>query len=110
MTREAVNEQLLLKCEHIANQRRAHIGCFHNVRSCRCEDLKIRNMVQHPHLAKSISDAGWGNFQLILQSKAANQLTKVNPKYTSQRCSGCDTIVKKSLLLEYMIVQIVASS
>ena len=64
------------------------------------EDLKILNMVQNPHLAKSISDAGWGTFQLILQSKAANagkQLTKVNPKYTSQRCSGCDTIVKKSL-------------
>ena len=57
-------------------------------------------MVQHPHFAKSISDAGWGTFQLLLQSKAANagkQLTKVNPKYTSQKCSGCDAIAKKSL-------------
>ena len=62
--------------------------------------MKIGNMVKNHHLAKSISDAAWGNFRLILQSKAANagkQLTKVDPKYTSQRCSGCDTIVAKSL-------------
>ena len=60
----------------------------------------VRNMVKNHHLAKSISDAAWGNFRLILESKAANagkQLTKVDPKYTSQKCSGCDTIVAKSL-------------
>ena len=91
--------------EHIANQRRDfHYKTAHQLflqcEEVAVEDLKILNMVQNPHLAKSISDAGWGTFQLILQSKAANagkQLTKVNPKYTSQRCSGCDTIVKKSL-------------
>ena len=91
--------------EHIANQRRdfhyktAH-QLFSQCEEVAIEDLKIGNMVQNPHLAKSISDAGWGNFQLILQSKAANagkQLKKVNPKYTSQKCSGCDTVVKKSL-------------
>ena len=91
--------------EHIANQRRDfHYKVAHRLFS-QCdevavEDLTVRNMVQHPHLAKSISDAGWGNFQLILQSKAANagkQLTKVDPKYTSQRCSGCEAIAKKSL-------------
>ena len=57
-------------------------------------------MLKNHYLAKSISDAGWGNFRLILQSKAANagkQLTKVKPHYTSQKCSGCDSIVKKSL-------------
>ena len=91
--------------EHIANQRRdfhyktAH-GLFLQCDEVGIEDLTIRNMVQNRHLAKSISDAGWGNFQLILQSKAANagkQLTKVDPKYTSQKCSGCEEIAKKSL-------------
>ena len=91
--------------EHIANQRRDfHYKTAHRLFS-QCEevgveDLKIGNMVQNPHLSKSISDAGWGNFRLILQSKAANagkQLTTVDPKYTSQKCSGCGSIVKKSL-------------
>ena len=91
--------------EHIANQRRdfhyktAH-QFFSQCEEVAIEDLKIRNMVQHPHLAKSISDAGWGNFQLILQSKAASagkQLTKVNPHHTSQKCSGCSEIVAKQL-------------
>ena len=91
--------------EHIANQRRdfhyktAH-RLFSQCEEVAVEDLKICNMVQNHHLSKSISDAGWGNFRLRLQSKAANagkQLTKVDPKYTSQKCSGCDSIVKKSL-------------
>ena len=91
--------------EHIANQRRdfhyktAH-RLFSQCEEIAIEDLKISNMVQNHYLSKSISDAGWGNFRLILQSKAANagkQLTKVDPKYTSQKCSSCDSIVKKSL-------------
>ena len=91
--------------EHIANQRRDfHYKTAHQLFS-QCdevavEDLKIGNMVQNHHLTKSISDAGWGNFRLLLQSKAANagkQLTKVDPKYTSQKCSSCDSIVKKLL-------------
>ena len=91
--------------EHIANQRRDfHYKTAHRLflqcEEVAVEDLKICNMVQNHHLSKSISDAGWGNFRLILQSKAANagkQLTKVNPKYTSQKCSGCEAIVKKSI-------------
>ena len=91
--------------EHIANQRRdfhyktAH-RLFSQCEEIAIEDLKISNMVQNHYLSKNISDAGWGNFRLILQSKAANagkQLTKVDPKYTSQKCSSCDSIVKKLL-------------
>jgi putative transposase len=57
-------------------------------------------MVQNHHLAKSISDAAWGNFQLTLQSKAENagkHVLKVPPHGTSQNCSGCGVVVKKSL-------------
>ena len=93
--------------EHIANQRRdfhyktAH-WLFAQCEEVAVEDLKIGNMVKNHHLAKSISDAAWGNFRLILQSRAANagkQLTKVDPKHTSQKCSHCDSIVKKSLAI-----------
>jgi putative transposase len=51
-------------------------------------------------LNKSINDAGWGQFQQICTSKAAwagSRVLLVNPKDTSQRCSGCGTLVKKEL-------------
>ena len=64
------------------------------------EDLKIRNMVRNPHLAKSICDAGWGNFLNILASKAENagrEIERVPPQFTSQDCSACGERVRKSL-------------
>jgi IS605 OrfB family transposase len=51
-------------------------------------------------LNKSILDAGWGQFQQIVASKAAyagRTVMKVNPKYTSQVCSQCGTVRKKDL-------------
>jgi putative transposase len=56
------------------------------------EDLNVRGMVKNHHLAKSISDAGWSQFILILTSKAESAgrvVIKVNPSYTSQDCSRC---------------------
>jgi putative transposase len=56
------------------------------------EDLNVRGMVRNHHLAKSISDAGWSQFILILTSKAeeaGREVIKVNPAYTSQDCSRC---------------------
>lgn len=64
------------------------------------EDLKIANMVQNHHLAKSISDAGWNLFCNILTSKAeeaGRRVLKVDPRNTSQVCSSCGRIVKKEL-------------
>lgn len=64
------------------------------------EDLQIANMVQNHHLAKSISDAGWGQFLDTLECKAeeaGRQFVRVNPSGTSQRCSNCGTIVPKTL-------------
>ncbi len=91
--------------EHVGNQRRDFHGkiahwLFSQCEEVAVEDLKIKNMVKNKHLSKSIFDAGWGTFRLRLQSKAANAgltLTKVNPKHTSQKCSGCDSVVPKSL-------------
>ncbi len=64
------------------------------------EDLKIRNMVRNRHLAKSIHDAGWGTFLSWVKVYGAMHgipVIAVAPQFTSQDCSACGTIVKKSL-------------
>ena len=51
-------------------------------------------------LNQSILDAGWGQFQQFCVAKAASARRRVlfvDPRYTSQRCSGCGAIVKKAL-------------
>lgn len=64
------------------------------------EDLQIRNMVKNHHIAKSISDAGWGLFlaKLAYKAEEAGRLfEKIAPNNTSQICSGCGEKVLKSL-------------
>jgi putative transposase len=64
------------------------------------ENLQIRNMVRNRKLAKSIHDAGWGQFLTWINYYGklhAIPIIAVAPQYTSQNCSDCDTIVKKSL-------------
>lgn len=64
------------------------------------EDLQIRNMVKNHHLAKSISDAAWGDFRRWVEyfGKVFGVATvAVAPHYTSQNCSNCGETVKKSL-------------
>jgi putative transposase len=56
------------------------------------EDLRIRNMVRNHHLAKSILDSGWGYLQSRLSRKAeeaGRHVVLVDPRNTSQKCSGC---------------------
>ncbi|SRR6266498_226365 len=60
--------------------------------SIKVEDLNIQGMVKNHHLAKSISDAGWAQFIMIVIFKAeeaGREVIKVNPAYTSQDCSRC---------------------
>jgi putative transposase len=64
------------------------------------EALRVKNMVKNRHLSKSIVDAGWSTFFELLRYKAeeaGRELVKVNPKNTSQNCSGCGKKVSKSL-------------
>src|SRR2546421_8219445 len=70
---------------------------FHHIA---VEDLNIEGMVQNHHLAKSIADAGWGQFLAILTAKAesaGHEVIRVNPRFTSQKCQQCGEIVQKSL-------------
>jgi putative transposase len=64
------------------------------------EDLKIANMVRNQTLAKSISDAAWGQFlQWVNYYGALHDVpvVAVAPHFTSQNCSGCGMLIKKSL-------------
>jgi putative transposase len=64
------------------------------------EDLQIRNMVKNRHLAKSINDAAWGEFRRWVEyfGKVFGVATvAVAPQYSSQNCSNCGEVVKKSL-------------
>ena len=51
-------------------------------------------------LNKSINDAGWSQFVQYCTYKAecaGRKVLTVNPRYTSQGCSGCGTVKKKTL-------------
>ena len=64
------------------------------------EDLKIRNMQRNRHLAKSIHDAGWGTFLRWVRYYGGIHgvpVLAVEPAFTSQECSRCRRMVKKSL-------------
>ncbi|MFX0096350.1 MAG: RNA-guided endonuclease InsQ/TnpB family protein [Candidatus Hodarchaeota archaeon] len=64
------------------------------------ENLTIKNMVKNPHLAKSIADAAWGQLIRFTQYKAEEagmRVKYVAPRGTSQVCSGCGSIISKTL-------------
>ena len=64
------------------------------------EDLRIKNLVKNHCLSKSINDAGWYQFRKWLEyfgAKFGKITVAVNPAYTSQECSKCGTLIKKSL-------------
>ena len=64
------------------------------------EDLRVSNMVKNHCLAKSIADASWYQFRQWIEyfaTKLGKLAVAVPPQYTSQQCSQCQVIVKKSL-------------
>jgi putative transposase len=64
------------------------------------EDLRVANMIKNHCLAKSISDASWYQFRQWIEyfaTKFGRLAVAVPPQYTSQECSQCKRIVKKSL-------------
>lgn len=64
------------------------------------ENLQVRNLLKNHCLSKSISDASWYLFRQWIEYfalKFGKLAIAVPPQYTSQVCSGCSAIVKKSL-------------
>ena len=77
----------------------------------RVEDLKItsmtrsakgtteapgRNVAAKTALNREIGKSGWGLLLRRLQDKAPERVEKVPPAYTSQRCSACGHVDRKS--------------
>lgn len=98
-------QKLALKHLKISRQRKDFV-----VKTARCvvqsadlvayEDLQVRNMVKNHCLASSISDASWTMFRGWVEyfGKVFGVATvAVPPHHTSQQCSKCGAIVKKSL-------------
>lgn len=66
------------------------------------EDLKPTNMMKNRKLARSISEAMFYTWKVMLQYKAkfyGREVILVNPKNTSQTCSSCNTKLKEKLTL-----------
>jgi putative transposase len=64
------------------------------------EKLNTQGMLQNHYLAKSIADAAWHQlvrFTLYKAEEAGSVCVLVDPNGTSQRCSRCGQVVKKSL-------------
>ena len=77
----------------------------------RVEDLRVRDMtrsakgtIESPGrnvrakagLNRQIFSSGWGILVCRLDQKAPGRVEKINPAYTSQRCSACGHIASQS--------------
>lgn len=91
--------------EHISNQRKDFLHKLsrqyvNNYDGIFVEDLNIKGMMQFGYLGKHITDASWGMFLNFLEYKSAESaivFKRVNPNFTTQKCSKCSNIVQKSL-------------
>jgi len=91
--------------EHTANVRndfwhKVTFWLVHNYGLIALEELHLAFMTRNAHLSLSAHDAGLGMFKILLGYKAVDAgsaVIFVNPRNTSQACSGCGEIVEKDL-------------
>lgn len=97
---------LLLRAQHDRIRRtrldfhhKAALGLVRRFDSVAVEKLNIKGLARG-FLAKQVNDAAWGGFLSILHAKAecaGREVWEVDPRGTSQRCSGCGAMVPKPL-------------
>ncbi|MCX6656862.1 MAG: transposase, partial [Candidatus Bathyarchaeota archaeon] len=103
--REKARLKVVRLHERVANQRRDFAyktarSIVNRYERIILEDLKICNMNRNRHLSKSIADAGWGLLRKALTYMASlseGVTAFVDPRDTSQICSGCGARVMKDL-------------
>jgi putative transposase len=92
-------------CERVVNRRRdfsykAARSIVNRYERIFVEDLKIQNMQRNRCVSKSIADAGWGLLRnaLTYMARLSEGVTAfVDPRESSQICSGCGGRVEKGL-------------
>ncbi|NEO96709.1 MAG: transposase [Moorea sp. SIO3G5] len=97
ISRQRVGEACAKRIEHAKRLARCVIRSNDLVAY---ENLRVKNLVKNHCLAKSINDSGWYQFREWLEyfgQKFGRVTVAVNPAYTSQNCSNCGEVVKKSL-------------
>lgn len=93
-----VHERTKNRRKHFAHQESHKLVKQHTLIAV--EALVVRNLLKNPKLAKSIADAAWSQFFDLLLRKAeeaGRTVVRVNPAYTSQRCSCCGHIQQMPL-------------
>jgi putative transposase len=103
--RQKARKRLAKAYLHVQRQREDHARKLAGTLVSSCdwivfEDLQIHVLVRNHHLAKSIADAAWGRFLWWVVYYARLHgigAMAVPPQWTSQRCSGCGHLVRKSL-------------
>lgn len=64
------------------------------------ESLNIKGMLRNRWMSRATADAAWGGFLATLKHKAESagvSVVEIDPRGTSQMCSGCGCEVRKSL-------------
>jgi putative transposase len=97
--------QLAAQYERVSNQRRDFAyktarSIVNRYEKIVVEDLRIDNMRRNRCLSKGIGDAGWGLLRGALTHMAhlsEGVMVLVDPRYTSQLCSGCGKLFPKDI-------------
>ena len=102
---ERIKHQIASAHNKVSNQRRDFLNklstqLIREYDVIAVEDLRVRNMLKNPNLARSISDVSWSEFFRMLSYKSAwygKTFIKVPASYTSQTCNDCGYIKKLTL-------------
>ncbi|MCX6656874.1 MAG: transposase [Candidatus Bathyarchaeota archaeon] len=103
--REKARVKIARLSERVVNQRRDFSyktarSIVNKYERIYLEDLKIQNMQRNRCVSKSIADAGWGLLRnaLTYMARLSEGVTAfVDPRGTSQVCSGCGVRIEKGL-------------
>lgn len=103
--RRKAKKKLAKRHARVANRRRDHhhkeaLQLVRRHGFIAVENLDILGMLGNHRYSQAISDAGWGGFLEILGHKAESAgvtVVEIDPRGTSQMCSGCGREVPKDL-------------